>query len=156
MAVNRSVLLAVALIVGAASSPSAQSTEDNNLDDGVVIGIEQSATVGIEPVPAEEYKGRDKVIRALFKRTERIEEAILVLQDKINDVNALAVRSDQVIRRGQEPLVSLELDQLSKQVAILEDENVALREALTAAGIIAPIGGVIRGDGGSNTSGSDG
>lgn len=136
MGVKRSVLVAALVSIGLSGAVSAQSA-----DDGVLIGIEPSDDVsndGTVPGGTTEYTGRDKVIRALFERQERLEEAILVLQQRIIDVNALATSTDDLIRRGQEPLVSLEIDQLSKQIDILVQENALLRETLGSAGIVIP------------------
>lgn len=136
MDVKRSVLVAALVSIGLSGALSAQSA-----DDGVLIGIEPSGDVsndGTVPGETTEYTGRDKVIRALFERQARLEEAILVLQQRIIDVNALATSTDDLIRRGQEPLVSLEIDQLSKQIDILVQENALLRETLGSAGIVIP------------------
>ena len=101
----------------------------NVIESNTIIGLEK-AEDALEP--------ESPLMQALFERQQRLEEALFVLEDRINRVSELAQNTDQRIARGEDPLVSLEIEQLWVQIRSLEQENALLRETLEGAGVTVP------------------
>ena len=116
------------------ASALAQQTEGQGvIESNTIIGLEEGDG-------GEAFEAQDPLMRALFDRQQRLEEALFVLEDRINRVSELAQRTDQRIARGEDPLVSLEIEQLWVQIRSLEQQNALLRETLEAAGVQFPSG----------------
>lgn len=92
--------------------------------------VESRTVIGLEPVAVG--TPRDPVMLVLFERQQRLEDALFVLEDRINDIAEIARATESRLARGDEPLVALEIEQLWVQIRSLEQENALLRDTLEA------------------------
>lgn len=117
-------LLAAALGLAPVLGARAQEATTDAPRGSVAIGIEE--------------QGIEAALRAIIDRQRTLEEGLRALEARLNAVAGTANETAARLERGDEPLVSLEIEQLWAMVGSLERDNAVLRERLDALG--APVG----------------
>jgi N-acyl-L-homoserine lactone synthetase len=97
---------------------------------GSIARAQESGEVRSTTVFGIEDRRVEDVLVRLSARQDRLEEALLILQERIVAVTETADNTAARIARGDEPLVALEIEQLWALVRALETENTQLREEL--------------------------
>ena len=114
-------LMGVIGVVGAATTAVAQETA---AEGPGIVGIEQG------DLPA----AMQGAIQTLHDRQTALEAALRDLEERINVLAEASDATAELIARGEDPLVSLEIEQLWTVIGSLERENALLREELDALG----------------------
>ena len=117
-------LMGVIGVVGAATTAVAQETA---AEGSGIVGIEQG------DLPA----AMQGAIQTLHDRQTALEAALRDLEERINVLAEASDATAELIARGEDPLVSLEIEQLWTVIGSLERENALLREELDALGTSA-------------------
>lgn len=95
---------------------------------GPVAAQEATGPVDTVTFGLETYESIEAAVWALFARQVRLEEAIMVFQQQLGELAAISNATSARLSRGDEPLVSLEIEQLWAMVRSLEEENARLRD----------------------------
>lgn len=93
-----------------------------------VVAQEQSTSTDTVTFGMETYESSEAAVRALFARQARLEDALRALQQQLAEVTAITNATSARLARGDDPLVSLEIEQLWAMVRSLEQENARLRD----------------------------
>lgn len=95
---------------------------------GPVTAQEATGPVDTVTFGPETYDSTEAAVRALFDRQARLENALTVFQQQLVELAAITNATSARLARGDEPLVSLEIEQLWAMVRSLEQENARLRD----------------------------
>ena len=122
-------LMGLIVAVGSLTVAGAQqaATEGTGAKGPGIVGIEQ----GDLPTAMQ------GAIQALHDRQTSLEAALRELEERINVLAEASDATADLIARGNDPLVSLEIEQLWTVIGSLERENALLREELDTLGTSA-------------------
>lgn len=122
MAVDRSSGVKAAVIAAIIVLASSVSAEETVAPPDTITPTD-TVTFGVET-----YESSEAAVRALFARQAQLESALRVLQQQLREMAAITNATSARLARGDEPLVSLEIEQLWAMVRSLEEENARLRD----------------------------
>ena len=114
-------------VIGVVSAVTTAKAQETVAEEPGIVGIEQ----GDLPTAMQ------GAIQALHDRQSALEVALRDLEGRINVLAEASDATAELIARGEDPLVSLEIEQLWTVIGSLERENALLREELDALGTSA-------------------
>lgn len=121
---GRTLLVIVGLIVCPLGPVVGQQATEAMVPGATDDASEGAVSFGIEELGVEE------ALRQIALRQARLEQALTTLEARINEVAGLANATNERIAQGEDPLVSLEIEQLWSVIRALERDNAVLREEL--------------------------